>query len=186
LDNKNNRIGSFDRIFEYENTLTARKGNDYLIITPSGKQKHLKNVDKIGKFNNGYASVSIDGKYGFIDKTGEIVIPIVYDEIEEFGDMTTYTSEDNLFAVKKGENWGFVDINNKTIIPFEYESVIPFSYGITMVKKDERNRLINIHNQTISPVGTSSYMLSTNFGQRMYSLGNGNYDYLGRPEKDDD
>lgn len=184
LDNKKNKIGSFDDIFIFndENIITARKGKDYLIIGPSGQQKQLRNIDKLGKFINGFAVIVINEKYGFIDQTGNIVIPAIYDDAAEFGDMTTHTSADLLFAVKKGEYWGFTDITNKTVIPFEYENAIPFSYGITMVKKDGYNMLIDTHNQQIAPLGTGSYMLSTNFGKRMYSLGNGNYDHLGRPE----
>ncbi len=185
LDNKNNLVGTFDAIDEREGVISAYKDKDVLIIAPIGTQKWIENIDKLGKFNNGFAVIVINQKYGFIDKTGNIIIPAIYDGAEEFGDMTTYTSKDNLFPVRKGEVWGFVDINNKTVIPFEYEDAMPFSYGITMVKFDGRNRLINTSNQTIAPVGGGSYSLSTNFGKRMYYIGE-KYDYLGRKLKDDE
>jgi hypothetical protein len=40
--------------------------------------------DNARSFYEGLAGVSIDGKYGFIDKTGKIVIQPQYDYVEDF------------------------------------------------------------------------------------------------------
>lgn len=37
-------------------------------------------------FENGFASVCYDGKWGFIDKTGKEVIPTIYDDVNNFED----------------------------------------------------------------------------------------------------
>ncbi len=57
----------------------------------------------VGDYNN---------KYGFINKKGEVVIPLEYDEIRSFSE--------GLAGVLKGDKWGFIDKNNKTVIDFQY------------------------------------------------------------------
>ena len=37
-----------------------------------------------GFFNKGFASVRLNGKWGFIDKTGKEVIPLIYEEVSDF------------------------------------------------------------------------------------------------------
>lgn len=40
--------------------------------------------DKLGKFSNGLAWFEADGKYGYIDKTGTIIIPAEYIDASDF------------------------------------------------------------------------------------------------------
>lgn len=184
LDNANKQVGSFSKITNNDHVTAAYNKEGILIISPKGHQKWLKETEALMPFNNGYAIVKIKGKYGFIDREGNTVIPAVYEAAQGFGDMTTYTPEDKLFGVQKNGKWGFVDISNKEVIPFVYDEVEPFSYGITMVKKGDNRGIITINNKVIAPfTGGSSYGLSTNFGKRMYSLGSGNYDHLGNKRK---
>lgn len=78
-----------------------------------------------GPFYSGYAQVAVGaqieinggryievngGKHGFIDKAGEIVIPLEYDNAE-------HIPYKRCFNVAKNERWGLVDKQNKTIIP---------------------------------------------------------------------
>lgn len=187
LDKANKPSGTFRKIEQNEGVITAWRENSILIITPGGEQQWLKDIDGIGEFSNGYAIISKDGRYGFADKNGDMIIPAIYDGAEEFDDMTNYTEQDRLFAVQKGEKWGFVNSRNETVIPFEYESAETFSYGIALVKKDGNLGLITVTNKIVAPFkGGASYGLSTNFGKRSYSLGSGRYNYLGKKEPDED
>lgn len=54
------------------------------------------------------------GKFGFIDRTGKVVIPFTYDDAWPSG---------NYLAVKKDGKWGIIDVFNKIILPIEYASV---------------------------------------------------------------
>ena len=67
-----------------------------------------------------YASVRLGSKYGIVNESGEIVVPIEYDE--------AYYLFDYLFAVRKRSDqrdWAFGVINQegKCIIPFEYKYI---------------------------------------------------------------
>jgi len=62
-----------------------------------------------GRFREGLAYVKLDGKYGFIDKTGKEVIPRKYDDVGFFSEGLAYVELDDKegFVDKKGnEYWG--------------------------------------------------------------------------------
>lgn len=69
-------------------------------------------------------------KYGIADgRTGQIVLPVEYDEIRDF--------RDGLVAVRKDEKWGFVNINGDITVPFIYDNVYDFSEEFAAVSVGE-------------------------------------------------
>lgn len=57
-----------------------------------------------------------NGKYGFIDSTGTYVFEPLYDDIyHRYGD---------LIKVKKGERWGFININGEVATKIEYDTIM--------------------------------------------------------------
>lgn len=62
-------------------------------------------------FHEGFAIINIDGKYGFIDKTGQIAIPCIYDSVHCFNE--------GLAIVYKNGYIGFVDKTGKS--SFDYK-----------------------------------------------------------------
>ncbi len=185
LNSKNENIGTFDAVGESGGAIIARKDADVLILSPSGKQSWIKDAEVVEEFYNGHAVLRKNGKCGFVNTEGKVVIPFEYERVQPFKRMDGYTSKDLLFGVKKGDKWGFLNEQNKMVIPFEYEDVIPFSYGITMAIKNDKRGLINTANKAIVPfTNSTSYSMSTNFGKRHYSLSGGSYDYLGAKAKD--
>jgi hypothetical protein len=50
---------------------------------------------------NGYASVKMDGKYGLIDNTGNVIVPIEYDTEVRF--------HEGLAVVRKDGKWGVLE-----------------------------------------------------------------------------
>jgi len=88
--------------------------------------------------------------HGVLDSTGNIVIPMIYDEVLAFSN--------GLFRVKKSKKYGYVDYNGKVIIPLEYFYVQhrASSNGLFLVKKnwDEDEYFINLNNEKVfTPVG---------------------------------
>jgi hypothetical protein len=82
-------------------------------------------------FSEGLAAVKYKGEWGFIDETGEVVIPIRYK-------MAFYFRE-GLAHVYDGEKWGYIDKKNKTVIPFVYSVANPFINGEARVSLDGNN-----------------------------------------------
>jgi hypothetical protein len=46
----------------------------------------MKNYDEVGNFQNGLAKVIKDGKFGYINRKGKEVIPLIYDisQVEKY------------------------------------------------------------------------------------------------------
>ena len=83
-------------------------------------------------FRNGLCKiVNEEGKYGLIDKTGKVVLPTIYDDIEE-----------NLYnkyrKVQLDEKRGLVDENGKVIYAAEYSSILVSDNGNFALVKDGR------------------------------------------------
>ena len=62
--------------------------------------------DKTESFKNGLAKVSYNKKWGLINKLGQVVVPIKYDDVDLY-----YFSEFDLVQVKLNDKEGYVDLN---------------------------------------------------------------------------
>ncbi len=73
-------------------------------------------------FSEGLAAVKKDGKWGFIDKTGKVVIGFQYEDVDTFG------FSKGLAGVEKNGMWGFIDKTGSFVIEPQYngEIIIPF------------------------------------------------------------
>jgi hypothetical protein len=66
-------------------------------------------------FKDGLCSAKLNGKYGFIDKTGKEKIPFIYDYAYNF-------HEGYALVTKNGKN-GFISPDNKILIPLIYDEI---------------------------------------------------------------
>jgi hypothetical protein len=103
----------------------------------------------VGSFYNGLAYAHKDNKYGFIDKTGNEVIPCIYDGIWYFSDelmvVRTRDSENNL-------KFGFIDRAGELVVPYVYEDEIHLSEeGMARVARDGKWGFVNKMGQLVSP-----------------------------------
>ena len=92
---------------------------------------------------NGLIKVKLDGKYGFINKDGEEIIPCKYEDADNF--------PDGLVKVKSAEGWGFVNENGEEIIPCKYEKANGFWFGLAGVKSAEGWGFVNENGEEIVP-----------------------------------
>lgn len=66
-----------------------------------------------------------------------------YDEI--------YPFNEGLAVVKKDQKYGFINENNKTVIPFNYDFALSFSEGLAPVARNGKMGFINKNNVNIVP-----------------------------------
>ena len=69
--------------------------------------------------------VPINGKTGFINEHGKVVIPARYEDALPFSE--------GLAAVKHEGRWGYIDRNGKEIIPYSYRTAESFHGGVAVV-----------------------------------------------------
>ena len=105
------------------------------------KDKYWKAVIIPAKYENadyfreGLAPVKLNGKWGFIDKSGMEVIPLKYQDAVDFNEGAT--------AVKAADKWGFIDKTGKEITSIKYETVTSrFQEGIAGVSLDSNGDLL--------------------------------------------
>ena len=92
---------------------------------------------------NGLIKVKLDGKYGFINKDGEEIIPCKYEDADNF--------PDGLVKVKSAEGWGFVNENGEEIVPCKYEEVNNFLDGPFLVQSKYGWGFVNEDGEEIIP-----------------------------------
>ncbi|MCL1808429.1 MAG: WG repeat-containing protein [Clostridiales bacterium] len=116
---------------------------DFAVVDSSGTE--IVQPSKFNLINNyaeGLAAVRndiwVDGKWGFIDKVGNEILPFEYDEVG-------VGFSEGLAAVSVGEHnengsireyvgkWGFIDSDGNTIIPMKYDYATEFEEGLAAV-----------------------------------------------------
>lgn len=85
-----------------------------------------------------------DGKYGFIDHKGKIIIPAKYAFAGQF--------HDGLAIILKNEKYGFIDKEGKEIIPCQYDNVFDFSQGRAIVEKEGKLGVIDVTGNFVFPL----------------------------------
>jgi predicted DNA-binding WGR domain protein len=91
--------------------------------------------EKAGSFNGGLAPVQIAGKWGFINKTGKIIIETSFEDAGDFSE--------NAAAVKINKKWGFIDKRGGIIIPPQFAEVSRFSQGLARARTGNKWGFIN-------------------------------------------
>ncbi len=133
LDNHNNLVTKYDtsgKIIGYINP------NNYLLHHP---------------FSESYAKVSSENveintrKYGFIDISGNIVIPLLFDIVFNFSDgyAVVCNKKDDKFY------YGYISTKGDIVVPLEYDNAESVIDGIAKVKKGNREFIITMNNRII-------------------------------------
>lgn len=98
---------------------------------------------KLGAFTSGLSwVVHQDGGLGYINKTGALVIPCVYEAGAAF-------SKDGVAYVKKDGKYGYIDKTGKTVIPFEYDAAYGAGDGLASVVKNGKCGLVDYNNNVV-------------------------------------
>lgn len=106
----------------------VRKNNSIEVINSNAETQFYlpDNTSYYGAFSEDLAVVAINGKYGFINKNGEMVIKPQFDQAKSFSE--------GLAAVKLGSYYGFIDKTGKTVINPQFFSVTSFSENLAAVR----------------------------------------------------
>jgi hypothetical protein len=130
--------------------------------------------------------VSKDGKYGFLDLSGNEIVPLIYDNAYSFGgglaavckngkwgfadktgkevilpafdEVRPYFNND-LIAVSIDGKWGLVDKAGDIVLPVEYDYVMEYDSGFFVAKKENRSFLLDASGKLVSTEDYSSIYL---------------------------
>jgi len=110
----------------------------------------------------GLYPVKVNGKYGFIDASGKIVISPTYEDAQPF--------QEDLSCVRVGSKYGFIDPEGHLVIQPQFDQTLSFSEDLAGVKVAGRWGFINKSGQmVIEP----QYKFALSFSQRLASVSSG-------------
>lgn len=92
-------------------------------------------------YREGVKSYEENGKYGFKDTSGNIVIPAIYDYVGCFNE--------GLVSVTVNGKTGFINHSGEMVIPAVYEYGNYFSQGLACVSKNGKYGYINKHGKVV-------------------------------------
>lgn len=139
-----------------EGLALVQKGQKKFFINRKEKIIHIEKIyDWISNFSERRAAVMINNKWGYIDRYGKEVIPLIYDNNygEEF---QSNFNEERALVVNSVGKWGFIDKSGNEIIPLIYDYAEPFFNGKSLVRIDVDCFFINKEGLRIPQVNTNS------------------------------
>jgi len=95
--------------------------------------------------DEGLAAVQKNGKDGFVNTKGEVVIPFIYDYARHFSEGLAAVCNDS-------QHWGFISTRGEVVIPLIYDWVQSFSEGLAAVSKDGKDGFINSRGDVVIPM----------------------------------
>lgn len=137
LEAKNRKIKQIEaelKLYKQEmEKLQQNKQSFKQVIHSSNKTK--QKIDNVIPIDQSLYLVSINGLYGYIDKTGKMVIDPQFEWAVEFSE--------NLAAVRINGKYGFIDKSGKIVIQPKFDFVRSFSDGYAAVEIDGRIKNID-------------------------------------------
>lgn len=86
-------------------------------------------------FSEGLVGAARQDKYGFMDKTGRLVIPARFSNVQPFSE--------GLAAVSINGQYGYIDRSGKMVIPPQFTEAGPFSDGLAEAEKEKQRGYID-------------------------------------------
>jgi hypothetical protein len=114
-------------------------------------------------FADGFVSVmDTNNLWGLIDRTGNLVVPCLYDQMVGF--------YKGLAVVKKDGKYGVIDKAGNPVVPFEYDNMFGFSNdGLAVVAQGGLYGLIDT---TGTPIVECQYLNGQNYGNGLTAFEN--------------
>lgn len=134
--------------FIYDNAGDFCEGLAYVEINYPDDTFYSSFIDKTGKdsfetdyfihsgFDKGLCCLMDEnGSFGFADKNGKVVIPLIYDDVSMFSE--------ELSIVRIGRKLGFINKANEVIHEIKYSRATDFIGGMALVEYNQRKFFIN-------------------------------------------
>lgn len=153
IDGNGNKVikGQFKRVENFSDGMASIAYFDgehtkYAYINRNGNIIFKTELSK-NPFYDGLVWAGSKGKGGFIDQTGKMVIPQIYDDVgrhpfaagQDFG----YGFSEGLAAVEVNHKWGYIDTAGKMVMQPQYGGATSFCDGMALVDLGETGAFID-------------------------------------------
>lgn len=105
--------------------------------------------DKLVNYSSSWdgAEAKLGEKWGYVDKDGNVVVPIEYDYVS--------LCADGMIKVEKDNKYGFYNIKGRIVIDIIYDYANDFTSsfpGVTVVRKNNKSGVINLYGGPVLPL----------------------------------
>ncbi len=108
-----------------------------------------KKYDYVSKLYDGwYYFVKLNGKNGIANQNGEIVVPLLYDLLQQFSEGLACAS---IGDPRGSGKTGFVNKSGEVVIPFIYKDATSFDGGLAVVSQGGKYGFINKKGEVVIP-----------------------------------
>lgn len=122
----------------------AKNGRWGFVDSATGEFAVPARYDEVGQFSEGFANFSLEGRIGYIDRAGRVLVEPRFDRADEFSE--------GLAAVEIEGQWGYLDTQGRLAIPATYLRANKFSGGRAWVEKSDGTTIaINRKGEEIAP-----------------------------------
>lgn len=126
------------------------RNNKYGFINNKGYEVIKPIYDFVNPFDGGYSVVELNEKMGIIDKAGNVVVPIKYENAH------SEVSPGGIAMMRLNGKSGLIDLNGKILLPFIYANIYLDKKGSTdliAVRSAETGKwgYVNKNNNTVIP-----------------------------------
>ena len=132
-------VNSYGEAFNSGRSFSMKSGK-YTMIDYTGNIIGTETYDDAHGFYYGstLAAVCKNGKWGFIDDSGNAVIDYQFENAKSFSN--------NLAAVCKNGKWGYINTSGEVVINYQFDDAFPFNkYGTAQVYTVEGYKLIRLN-----------------------------------------
>lgn len=146
-----NRSGSAKTEFVYDDVIRdehgiatrqklvfVKEGSTYHIIDSKGETVASEVFDNAKAFPaTGYAAVCKNGKWGYVNEDGEIVIDYQFEDANSF--------QNGYATVCQDGKWGYVDISGTLVIPYTFEKATNITTSGTAIVYEGNWKMIQLN-----------------------------------------
>ena len=104
--------------------------------------------------------VNNQGKFGYADENGKLVVGYKYSYIDSF-------DENGLALVMKGSKCGMINRDGVEILPAIYDNITEFDHGVAQIKKGKKVGLIDANARINKAANALNFILLSNLNYQM-------------------
>lgn len=119
--------------------------NGEIVIKNLGYEVNLFNENEIDYFHDGMAKISMKEKYGFINRTGNLIVQCKYSEAHNFNDGLA------LVSIGRYDDYTFIDKKGNEITNKYYQYAQDFSEGLAVIRLKGYYGFINKNGDEVIP-----------------------------------
>ena len=150
-------IPLYQQTYEFSEGYGVVKKNNLLGLVDADGNTTLKPSYGWAKpFANGVFAVATQARqWTFVDEMGDPVIDEIYQNASSFSE--------GLVSVKKKGKWGYINIKNEVIIPFEFDRAYDFNEGVAVVVQNGERFFIDKLGRALSESYEDIFKVSEGF-----------------------